>query len=158
LAADNKPAIALVGAGIAGLSAAARLRELGLRVRVLEKSRGLGGRSATRRIGRLGFDHGAQYLTVREPALEKALAPLIQREIVALWKPRVVRLAPDGARSPGKEGRRFVGVPGMSTSAAASGASQSSPLVPASLEWLFVRMGPGPCAGNRATNTVRLLA
>ena len=114
MASNTEPTVAVVGAGIAGLSAAVRLRELGLRVRVFEKSRGLGGRSATRRIGRLGFDHGAQYLTVREPALEKKLDPLIQRGIVALWKPRVVRLATDGARSPAQESRRFVGVPGMS--------------------------------------------
>ena len=114
MASSTAPAIAVIGAGIAGLSAAARLRELGLQVRVMEKSRGLGGRSATRRIGRLGFDHGAQYLTVREPALEKALAPLIQRGVVARWEPRVVRLASDGTRTPGKEAERFVGVPGMS--------------------------------------------
>ncbi len=111
---NTAPAIAVIGAGIAGLSAAARVRELGLRVRVMEKSRGMGGRSATRRIGRVGFDHGAQYLTVREPALEKALAPLIRRGIVARWEPRIVRLASNGTRAPGKEAERFVGVPGMS--------------------------------------------
>lgn len=114
LASKTAPAIAVIGAGIAGLSAASRVRELGLRVRVIEKSRGMGGRSATRRIGRLGFDHGAQYLTVREPALEKVLTQLIQRGVVARWEPRIVRLASDGARTPGKDAERFVGVPGMS--------------------------------------------
>jgi len=114
LASNTAPAIVVVGAGIAGLSAAARLRQLGLRVQVIEKSRGFGGRSATRRIGRLGFDHGAQYLTVRESALADALVPLIQQGIVAPWEPRIARLAADRERSPGKEAERFVGVPGMS--------------------------------------------
>ncbi len=115
MASNTAPAIAVIGAGISGLSASARLRELGLQVQVMEKSRGLGGRSATRRIGHLGFDHGAQYLTVRESTLEKVLAPLIQRGVVALWEPNIVRLASDRMRSPGREAKRFVGVPGMST-------------------------------------------
>ena len=114
LASSTAPAIVVVGAGIAGLSAAARLRQLGLRVQVMEKSRGFGGRSATRRIGRLGFDHGAQYLTVRESALADAPVPLIQRGIGAPWEPRIVHLASNGRRTPEKEAKRFVGVPGMS--------------------------------------------
>jgi predicted NAD/FAD-dependent oxidoreductase len=51
--------VAVVGAGVAGLVAAARLAAAGCRVTVFDKSRGLGGRLATRR-GALGsFDHGA---------------------------------------------------------------------------------------------------
>ena len=42
--------VAIIGAGIAGLRAAETLRKAGLDVVVLEKSRGLGGRAATRRI------------------------------------------------------------------------------------------------------------
>ncbi|MFO8005299.1 NAD(P)-binding protein [Thioalkalivibrio sp.] len=57
--------IAIIGAGRAGLSAANRLREAGADCTVFEKSRGLGGRMATRRVGSLQFDHGAQYFTAR---------------------------------------------------------------------------------------------
>ncbi|MFU8831791.1 MAG: FAD-dependent oxidoreductase [Wenzhouxiangella sp.] len=53
--------VAIIGAGIAGLSAADRLREVGADCTVFEKSRGLGGRMATRRVNDLEFDHGAQY-------------------------------------------------------------------------------------------------
>jgi len=55
----------VIGAGIAGLAAAGELVRAGRRVVVLEKSRGVGGRMATRRIGTAVFDHGAQFFTVR---------------------------------------------------------------------------------------------
>lgn len=52
--------IAVIGAGLAGLAAANALHRAGHRVIVLEKSRGIGGRLATRRTrDGLAFDHGA---------------------------------------------------------------------------------------------------
>ncbi len=57
--------VAIVGAGMAGLSAARALRDAGADCTVFEKSRGLGGRMATRRVGELQFDHGAQYFNAK---------------------------------------------------------------------------------------------
>lgn len=51
--------IAIIGAGIAGLSAARALHAQGQTVTVFEKSGGLGGRCATRRTDIANFDHGA---------------------------------------------------------------------------------------------------
>src|SRR6478672_4303562 len=42
--------VAVIGAGISGISCAQQLRQVGYRVVVVEKSRGLGGRMATRRV------------------------------------------------------------------------------------------------------------
>ena len=53
--------ILIVGAGIAGLSCARRLHDGGLRVSLLEKSRGIGGRCATRRIEGQPVDHGIAF-------------------------------------------------------------------------------------------------
>jgi len=63
--------VAIVGAGVAGLSTAYALRTLPLEVIVFEKSRGYGGRVASR--GRYGnrYDHGANYFTVSSDRIER---------------------------------------------------------------------------------------
>ena len=59
--------VVIIGAGIAGLAAASELLAAGRSVRVIDKSRGVGGRMASRRVGNARFDHGAQFFTVRSP-------------------------------------------------------------------------------------------
>ena len=54
----------IVGAGLSGLIAAHRLQQNGKKVLLLEKSKGLGGRMATRRDENATFDHGAQFFKV----------------------------------------------------------------------------------------------
>ncbi len=65
----------VVGAGIGGLLLAHRLFERGESVLVLEKSKGLGGRIASRRIANKIFDHGIPWLSTNQlgmiPHLEK---------------------------------------------------------------------------------------
>lgn len=92
--------IAIVGAGMAGLSAANRLREAGADCAVFEKSRGLGGRMATRRVDDLQFDHGAQYFTARGPRFQSRLAQWQRQGVVAEWLPG-----------------KWVGTPGMTAPA-----------------------------------------
>lgn len=79
--------IAIIGAGIAGLNAASRLREAGADCTVFEKSRGLGGRMATRRVDDLQFDHGAQYFTARGARFQSQVAQWASQGIVAEWLP-----------------------------------------------------------------------
>lgn len=65
----------VVGAGVAGLSLARALARRGASVRVLEKSRGLGGRCATRRVDGQPVDHGTPMLHGRAaPFVEELLA------------------------------------------------------------------------------------
>lgn len=54
--------LVIVGAGLTGLHLARSLEAMDHRSLILEKSKGLGGRAATRRISDLGFDHGAPFL------------------------------------------------------------------------------------------------
>ncbi|MDP2800379.1 MAG: FAD-dependent oxidoreductase [Phreatobacter sp.] len=89
---------AVVGAGIAGIAAARRLVAAGYRVTVLDKSRGIGGRMATRRAGDFQFDHGAQFFTARGAAFSDAVAALVASGQAAFW---------------GEQG--YVGTPGMSS-------------------------------------------
>jgi renalase len=63
----------VVGAGIAGLACAQRAAELGLRVTVLDESRGVGGRCATRRVEGQPVDHGLPFLHGSDPAFLSAL-------------------------------------------------------------------------------------
>lgn len=54
--------IAVIGAGIAGLTCAKQLQKAGYNVVVVDKSRGVGGRMATRRVQSTRVDHGVRYL------------------------------------------------------------------------------------------------
>jgi predicted NAD/FAD-dependent oxidoreductase len=93
----------VIGAGIAGLTCARALVTAGESVLVVDKGRGIGGRMATRRVdrpeGELRFDHGAQYVTARDPAFAALLEGM----------PRSVAVWDDGAEHP-----HHVGLPGMS--------------------------------------------
>jgi renalase len=60
----------IIGAGISGLLAGQILRQAGHPVTILEKSRGVGGRMATRRFKNGVLDHGAQFFTVRDPQFQ----------------------------------------------------------------------------------------
>lgn len=55
----------IIGAGISGLVTAQRLKSIGHQVLILEKSKGLGGRIATRRDGECAYDHGAQFYKLK---------------------------------------------------------------------------------------------
>lgn len=110
------PRVAIVGAGLAGLVAARTLQDHGLDVQVFEKSRGVGGRLATRRSDSGGgFDHGAQYFTVRDDRFARHVRSWIQQGLVEPWLQPIVELQPGGKVVEEKCGTpRYVGVPGMS--------------------------------------------
>ncbi len=65
--------VLVVGAGIAGLTAATLLHERGHGVLVVDKGRGVGGRMASRRLGSATFDHGAQVLSATGSEFSTAL-------------------------------------------------------------------------------------
>lgn len=96
--------IAVIGAGMAGLACAERLTEGGQTVVVFDKARGPGGRMSTRRaptpLGEAGFDHGAQYFTVRDGDFRTRAALWIASGTIAPW--------------PAAGADAYVGVPAMS--------------------------------------------
>ena len=99
--------VAIVGAGIAGLACAKELQTAGLSVQVFEKSRGLGGRSATRFAALSKFDHGAQFFTARSKNFLDWVDVGMQMGLIALWQPRL--------RYEKEEPQWYVGVPGMAS-------------------------------------------
>jgi len=97
--------VLIVGAGIAGLSAASTLSRLGRDVVVIDKGRGVGGRMANRRFGGAVFDHGAQYVTQRSPLWEDYLRRWLQAGILKEWCPE--------SQSPVPGQTAFKGLPAM---------------------------------------------
>lgn len=107
--------VAIIGAGISGLICARRLVDHGMLVNVFEKSRGVGGRMATRRTdGGLQFDHGAQYFTVRDDRFGQYVQAWVKGGFVAPWEGRICTLTRGNIEWKENSSPRFVGVPGMS--------------------------------------------
>ncbi|MEO0616146.1 MAG: FAD-dependent oxidoreductase, partial [Pseudomonadota bacterium] len=102
--------VAVIGAGIAGIAAARTLVDHNHEVVVIEKSRGPGGRAATRRRDTARFDHGAQFFTARDPRFAQHLASWEQEGVIERW-PLAVG-APDGANVAARD-VRWRGVGGM---------------------------------------------
>ena len=105
--------VAVIGAGVAGLLCARTLADHGVLVTVFEKSRGVGGRGATRRVDAWSFDHGAQYFTVRDPRVTRFMESWQQQGIIERWQGIVVAREA-GQWQPTGNFDRWVGVPGMS--------------------------------------------
>ena len=82
--------IAVVGAGISGLVCAKHLVAGGQEVTVLEKSRSLGGRCATRKFGDHVVDTGAQYFTVRDPIVRKEIEQVAGVQFKKITQPILI--------------------------------------------------------------------
>jgi renalase len=105
--------IAVIGAGMAGVTVA---RALSTRadISVFEKSRGVGGRMATRRIDEVSFDHGAQYFTIRSDRFRDALKIAQADGVFLSWNGEVASLSSDGGSQRFQPATpRYVGVPSM---------------------------------------------
>jgi renalase len=77
--------VLIIGAGLAGLSAATELSKTGIDVLLVDKGRGLGGRLAGRRIGDASFDHGAQFMTARDPRFAEQVRQWMQAGVAKEW-------------------------------------------------------------------------
>ncbi|QDT64363.1 NAD(P)/FAD-dependent oxidoreductase [Calycomorphotria hydatis] len=107
------PRIAILGAGLCGLTAAREISRAGVSVSVFDKGRGVSGRMSTRRADEnLKFDHGAQYFTVRDPRFEQFIAELREKGVVSHWDASIVAIEEDGIHEV-EAIPRYVGVPGM---------------------------------------------
>ena len=83
----KKPNIAIIGAGMTGIVCARNLKDAGYEPVIFEKSRGIGGRMATRRISEvLQFDHGAQYITAKNENFQSFIETAISAGCAAHWR------------------------------------------------------------------------
>lgn len=83
--------VAIIGAGFSGLVLANELKSLsGFNVTLFEKSRGVGGRIATRYNQEWEFDHGVPFFEAKTEKFQAFLQKFIEAGIVAGWNPKVV--------------------------------------------------------------------
>ena len=108
-----KKRVAIVGAGIAGLSCATRLQAMGFEVEVFEKSHGPSGRMSTRDGDGWTADHGAQYFTARDPLFQHELGSWIDKGIAARWNPNMGVFEEGRWRVSSSNESRYVANPGM---------------------------------------------
>ncbi|WLR51182.1 FAD-dependent oxidoreductase [Bacillus tianshenii] len=94
--------VVIVGAGLAGIMAAKTLRQKGFQhVTMIDKSKSVGGRLATRRIENGKADHGAQFFTVRTETLQTSVDEWIENGWIREWF--------------GSRHKRYMGIGGMNT-------------------------------------------
>ncbi len=91
---DSALPVVVVGAGLAGLSAAQSLMEAGIEVRVFEASTTIGGRVQTDEINGYRFDRGFQLINARYPEVD---ALHIIDKLDFRYAPRAVDIALDGS-------------------------------------------------------------
>lgn len=81
--------VAIIGAGIAGLSCATALQNAGFSVTLFEKSRGPSGRLSTRVTPQWQCDHGAQYFTARDALFSAEVERWLKAGVATLWQPNL---------------------------------------------------------------------
>lgn len=111
----KETSVAIIGAGIAGLSCANQLKALGFQVQVYEKSRGVSGRMSTRKTENWSADHGAQYFTARDPLFIKELNEWLKADVAAIWNPHLKVFESSQWKESLSNEIRYVGTPAMNS-------------------------------------------
>ena len=75
----------IIGSGISGSTIANLLNKKHL-VILFDKARGPGGRASFKRIkGKIGFDHGTQYISPKTAEFKKFTKNLTKKRILKVW-------------------------------------------------------------------------
>jgi renalase len=101
--------IAVIGAGLAGLSCARVLRRAGCYVEVFEQERTIGGRMGSTRLGGVAFDHGCQNVAAKGSRFRSFIEEATANGYAARWNAK----ASQGEEGGGQLQPWFVGTPGM---------------------------------------------
>jgi predicted NAD/FAD-dependent oxidoreductase len=88
--------VLVVGGGISGIACARRVADAGLRVRVLDRGRRLGGRLAARTADGHAVDLGGPYCTVSDDRFRAVADGWLQRGLLREWTDTFRTAGPDG--------------------------------------------------------------
>ncbi len=105
--------VAIIGAGVTGLATASRLPPRNYRI--FEKSRGPGGRLASKRMDAGRADIGAQFFTVRDHRFQVAVESAVAAGFVTQWKPNMGTFQDHQPIASPDHQARFVGHPYMNS-------------------------------------------
>ena len=105
--------VAIVGAGLAGLTCGSILAKSGLNVTIFDKGRFPGGRLASRERDANTFDYGAQYFTARDSRFQEFLTPIMRQGKVLRWSGRFGKMVNGDLQEDLVTEVRYVGVPMM---------------------------------------------
>ena len=103
--------VAIIGAGVTGLAAARSLNTQNYMI--FEKSRGPGGRLASKHLNDFRVDIGAQFFTVRDPRFQDIVSDAVDTGFVERWRPRMGTFINGRAEASPDTQERFVGFPYM---------------------------------------------
>ena len=109
--------IAIIGSGISAITLAQNLKKIAA-ISLFEKSKGVGGRMASRQSGQYEFDHGAQFFIVKTKNFKNFIAPLIKNKVIKRWDARFAEFKSNKILREviwGSEYPHYVGVPGMNS-------------------------------------------
>jgi hypothetical protein len=106
--------ISVVGAGVAGLSAARALVAAGADVTLFDKGRVPGGRATTRRQDGFEFDHGVPFFSAGDPSFRTVVETAIGAGVVGTWRFDRITVDSSGSRRADTV-ERYVGIPAMDT-------------------------------------------
>lgn len=105
--------IAIVGAGMSGLTCGAALTAAGCAVTVFDKGRRPGGRMSTREPSEdQAFDHGCQYFAAESDEFAHQIRLWQSAGVVDEWRSPIVRFH-NGQLAPSSSRPKFVGTPQM---------------------------------------------
>lgn len=105
--------VAVIGAGLAGISCAVALRKSISNVTVFESEPDAGGRMLTRQQGAFKYDSGAQYFTVRSDAFRQQVQAWQDQWLVDEWQAWLVDIQDGEALSREDGVTRYIGRPVM---------------------------------------------
>ena len=107
--------VAIVGAGLAGLTCAKSLQNQGYRVVIVEKSKGVGGRVATRRLQETCADHGLPAWISQGILTQQLLEQLSLEQLIQPWQGNTYRFQSGQGLTPIKGTDTYIHPEGMTT-------------------------------------------
>lgn len=106
--------IAIIGAGISGSTIAKKLSKFN-DITIFDKSRGVGGRMATRRTDIYNFDHGTQFFNINTSEFQSFCSVALDNSVIKEWQGKFAKIDNNVVSIVNDQNSYFVPVPRMNS-------------------------------------------